>query len=499
VLKVSFQHLLSFPAFKIRQSSRMTDYQVNVPLPDSLYARDRYLTVDSASVEADTLLDRPGTAVPLTAREVQAYASIDSTMTLEKAYEPSGPLARFIDLDDDDDGGGRSGGRSSGNRGGGPGFGPGRYFDFSPEIWFNRVDAVHLALRAELPLTPRLSLHGLGGYRTGPKEPVYGAGVRLRVGPRSRGFFAFDYRDGVDTRYDSEVHGRLLNSARMLLGSRDYFDYYHNQRYHVGAGYRLRRIDTDVELRYNHEVHDAVERTTSYDLLAREALQRHNPGIEAGTLRSVSFSIAVSEDNIPWGIIGQRRFRLDIEHSAPDLIASDFEFTRFEVLLEWRQNTLLRRRLLPNTLDVRLLVGTFIGTLPPQRFGIVDAVNIPLTPFGALRTLKDQPYEGEQYLAVLWEHNFRTLPFELLGMRTIAREGLGLIVHGGHGRTWLSQERRDALLELEGGPLIPFVSEGFHHEVGLSFNALFSVVRLDFTKRLDAPGFTVGVSAARIF
>ena len=38
-----------------------------------------------------------------------------------------------------------------------------------------------------------------------------------------------------------------------------------------------------------------------------------------------------------------------------------------------------------------------------------------------------------------------------------------------------------------------------HHELGLSLSGLFGLFRLDVAARLDAPGFAVGVSAARIF
>ena len=42
-------------------------------------------------------------------------------------------------------------------------------------------------------------------------------------------------------------------------------------------------------------------------------------------------------------------------------------------------------------------------------------------PFGGLRTLDGYPYEGEKYLGLFWEHNFRTVPFEILGLRGLAR------------------------------------------------------------------------------
>jgi hypothetical protein len=193
---------------------------------------------------------------------------------------------------------------------------------------------------------------------------------------------------------------------------------------------------------------------------------------------------------------------LNIEHSAAGLLASDFDFTRFEALLEWRFNTLLRRRLLPNTLDFRLLGSTFRGTLPPQRFSVIDGVSLPFTPFGGLRTLEDQPYQGEQQVALLWEHNFRTLPLELMGLRKLAQSGLSLIVHGGHGRSWIGVARLAQLNQLNAGEQgVNFyrVPERFHHELGFSVSGLFSLARIDVTKRLDASGFTVGLSVARIF
>ncbi len=118
-LEIDFQGLLTFPVIRIRQVSRLTNYEVNVPLPDSLYERKDYLAVDSMAVSADTLLDREGKAVPLTAREASAYAGIDSTMTLDKAYEPRGPLSVFVRTragDSDEASAGASAGRRLGNR-----------------------------------------------------------------------------------------------------------------------------------------------------------------------------------------------------------------------------------------------------------------------------------------------------------------------------------------------------------------------------------------------
>ena len=150
-----------------------------------------------------------------------------------------------------------------------------------------------------------------------------------------------------------------------------------------------------------------------------------------------------------------------------------------------------------NTLDLRLDAGMSLGTPPLQRFGVAEASPLPYTPFGALRTLDDRPHQGEHHVAFFWEHNFRTIPFELIGWQALVDQDIGLIVHGGHGRTWIGD---DAQQRLRRRGVFLRTTDGFHHELGLSVNGLlYDSLRLDLTKRLDAPSFSVGVSVLRFF
>ena len=112
------------------------------------------------------------------------------------------------------------------------------------------------------------------------------------------------------------------------------------------------------------------------------------------------------------------------------------------------------------------------------------------SPFGAFRTMRGHPYEGEHYAALYWEHNFKTTPFELLGLWDWAMRGAGLVVHGASGRTWIDPERRAKL------GYDPRYEESFHHEVGVSL-MLYHLLRLDFTRRLDRPGWSAGLSLVR--
>jgi len=68
--------------------------------------------------------------------------------------------------------------------------------------------------------------------------------------------------------------------------------------------------------------------------------------------------------------------------------------------------------------------------------------------------------------------------------------GTGLVMHGAAGRTWIGSERRAKL------GYDPRYAGSLHHEVGVSL-MLYHLLRLDYTRRLDRPGWSVGSSLVR--
>lgn len=70
------------------------------------------------------------------------------------------------------------------------------------------------------------------------------------------------------------------------------------------------------------------------------------------------------------------------------------------------------------------------------------------------------------------------------------QRGFGLVAHGAAARTWLDDDTGAALA------YPPRVAEDAHLEAGLSLLA-YHLFRLDFTRRLDRDGWSVGVGIAR--
>ena len=299
---------------------------------------------------------------------------------------------------------------------------------------------------------------------------------------------ALEYGRGPVPRIPSDSYIPLLNSGQFLLGLDDYFDYYWNERLRARLHLSL-PSQIGLAVGFNHEEHSSLQETTAFGLLNRDRRPRPNPAIEEGRLRSVEAGLEWGGPYQPFGLTANRRFAVGVEHSSAGL-GSDFSFTRLRLALDGHFKTFLKRRVTPNALDVRLVAGYSIGDVPVQRFGCLEASMGFFSPFGAFRTMRGHPYEGEHYAALYWEHNFKTTPFELLGLWDWAMRGAGLVVHGASGRTWIDLERRAKL------GYSPRYEESFHHEVGASL-MLYHLLRLDFTRRLDRPGWGVGVSLVR--
>ncbi len=513
---------LRFPTAAFASLTRLDDYEVNVDLPDSLYASEEVLRVDSLAVARDSTFAGLADKVPLSEREREAYAAIDTTMRLERAFQPTGFLARLLigDLGEEAE---REKAAAPPPETGEAVLRRGPGIDWQPDLLYDRVGGAHLGLEGrrvwpavrtpEAPGATRVRSRGPGGPGLAGLEAGGGGAWDLglkrwswrgraawgwkkqertttpgrtlsRVTTRLR--IDLEYGSGKVPRSPSDSYAPLLNSAQTLLGLDDYFDYYWRE----GLRARLRLWlpgRTALEAGLRAEDHSSLAATTTFNLPGRRWRPRPNPPVEEGRLRSLEARFEWGGPYRPFGLRANRRLEMKVEHGG---LGGDFSFTRLHMALDGHLETFLRRRSAPNALDLRLVAGYALGRVPVQRFGSLEAALLPFSPFGVFRTVGGHPHEGEHYAALYWEHNFRGAPFELLGLWDWAMRGAGLVVHGASGRTWIDPER------LAGLGYDPRYEDGFRHEAGLSL-VLFHLLRLDLTRRLDRAGWSAGASLAR--
>jgi hypothetical protein len=355
------------------------------------------------------------------------------------------------------------------------------------------VDGLHAGLTVELDITDDIEFRIGGGYKTGSKDWGYFTELKARFGSGRKWSGLIRYNADTDSRYQSETWSMPLSSFPPLFGREDYFDYYRRDGFFLDIGYKFSDLKSTISLGFLSEKHASLEKTTDYNLFGTGFVQRDNPEINDGTMRSIIFKAQYGGNYIPFGAIGQTRASLLIETTQPSFISSDYSFSTYIFSMDWHLTTFLSRRLLPNALDFHLSAGTSTGNLPLQRFGIVDGSFEAVSPFASLRTRKQRPYEGEHFFALYWEHNFRTVPFELINFNFAVDHGIGIIIYGSHGRSWISNQRLSEML------FTPAYTNKFHNEIGISINNLISILRLDTSYRFDNQLFYFGVSLARFF
>ena len=471
--------LIRFPDLGFNVSSRLTDYEINVAVPDSLLGLEAgRVAVDSASV--GRALPVAG-VVPLSRDEERAFAEIDSTRSIADAIRPTGPLARFVQISDSGPGGGGAAAR-------------GLRFGFEPAAWYNRVEGAALGGEA----TVRVGGHRLrleAAYQTGAEDVALEANGLLRL---SRAVYA-----GAAVRRDVMPLGRTVyverstNTAAALVGVEDYFDYVERTgaRVWIGRwGQSAPFLTVQGWAAYDETRSAAVTSRTS--LLAD--LAPDNVAVPETEIARVGGQVRLGRwaSGLPAGVSGQRAASLWVEGGTvtpgtapgaePDTETSGYG--RLEGEVRWSQPTILRRRLLAPTLHLRLAAGTATSALPTERAFGIDAQLAGLSSFGALRARSGRMVLARQYAMVAWEHDFRSVPFELFGWRGAAPRGLSVQVHGAH--AWA-----------DGAPGAFVESSVVHHEVGASLGLGYAApVRLDVTYRLtDDPGVVVGFGLARLF
>lgn len=477
-VKIALGRLLTVPEIRVRQFSRLSDFRINVPVPDSLFDSDELVSVDTARVEKV----RPAAlvAVPLTPAEQSAYASIDSTMTLEDAFEPGGLLGRLVRMGGDADGSDPGGGRSV------SGAGMLSAFSVRPTMWYNRVEGLHTEAEVSVNLPATLRVAATAGFSGAPREWTSGASVRAgqRIAWHAAVF------DDVGVRIPSRLKGRVLNSFTVLSGSPDYFDYV--SRRGIESGFRVRNIRSWwAEAVVHHVDYASVPVRVDASFLGTDVVQVPNAAVRPGTLTRVHFGVGREWEYIPFSIGGSRRAQFDVEVGLGGTMPGSGGYLRAETEVYWRIPTFNRRRLLPQALDVRLLAGAMSSSSPRVRYGLVDGSS-RFMEFGALRTRVDRPYEGTRYALLAWEHTMRTIPFEMVGWGWAVERNWNVIVHGAHGAAWMPGGTRATGL---GGR----TTDGGHHELGVSLSGILTLFRLDAAWRLDRPAFRIGASIARVF
>jgi hypothetical protein len=454
---------LTLPRIGISQTSVISGYAVNVPLPDSLFHKPR-LVVDSTATTFDSTYWASHDVLPLNPEERHAYASIDSSQSLEVQFRPGGLAATL--------------GSAEGI--------VGTIFTYE-DFLFNRVEGLHIGVKGEFDhVTPILGVSATLGYGTSSKLTTYLLQTELFTSTERTFGFGGEISRSVKAVGGAGPYGRLWNSLTALVAKNDYYDYYGATGWSVSLLFRPLR-PARASLTYAYERDRSMSVATNYSFFHTSRDYRPNPEVDEGTLRSVRMDIRLGEDAVPLDLVTRDAADISIEHTAPWL-GGDFTFTRFSFIGSASFTTFGTSFLLKPTLRVQLAVGLASRTLPRQRMFTIETASSGYAPFAVMRAMDTREFVGARYLAVRLEHNFRSIPFLFLHIPFLYRNGIEFIITGGAARAW------DATWN------DPAAADRLYYEAGFAISRIFGLARTDFTWRLSPPtGFAFTVSVATLF
>ncbi len=453
----------TIPRIGFHQTSVVTDYAINSPIPDSIFSKPR-LVIDSSATRVDSAFWATHTVLPLDAREREAYRTLDSTKTLDVQFRPTG-MAMTLGMGDESSGA----------------LAALSWIDFG----FNRVEGLHLGVRKTFDsLATHLSLRGGFAYGFTLKRSAYRVGLTVfPLRTRWLGIGSDVYRS-VGNVPDQGYYGPAFVGIGALLSKVDYRDYFSADGWTLFVNVDPWR-NAALKFSYASERQGTEVKRTDFSLLYPSRPYRDNPAISDGMLRSLQGWLRIGPEPVPLGFVAQNDFEAWAEYASPSVLAGDFRFTRLLGTLSLTFPTFSRSYLFPQALRVRISGGTSTGDLPPQRLFGVETSLSSFAPFGVQRAGNARELTGASIVSVSAEHNFRSLPFLLLGIPFLYENNIELILHGGAAHVW-------------GAPAgAPSSTRHWYTETGFSINRLFELFRADLTWRLSRPAdfvFTVGVA-----
>jgi hypothetical protein len=81
------------------------------------------------------------------------------------------------------------------------------------------------------------------------------------------------------------------------------------------------------------------------------------------------------------------------------------------------------------------------------------------------------------------EHNFRSVPFLMLGIPFLYKSGIEILVDATAAQSWLNSSS---------------MTNGWYYEAGIGIGKIFGIIRADVTYRISNPNdvlFTIGISS----
>ncbi len=472
-VEISFEGLVDFPvplvpvvAFHYRAALHDYHFELRLPRDAFLYVLEVAPDVDDVdSAEWDS-----GQVIPLTDFERRGYEYRDSLA----AIPPSLPV-RLL----------RGFGWLASNT----------MFNYS-RFHFNRVEGAYIGYGRRLSLDDNTYLYGRAGWAFAAEQFQHSITLRRRLDRLRRIDLTLSHYHIIAARPSLTTSAGYNSTPWAFWMKTDQLDYYRAEGFSLGVGGDLvKRLRLDVG--YTDAQHYSEHWNEKFSVFNNADIPRFNPAIADGHLRSLTASLTF--DNRELVKIGRldgpalqypfTLLELEAEYSSPQVLNSDFDFTRYGLRF-----TRIQRTLGLGVTSLTAYAGASEGTLPPQRYYTIDFGDEVFGSSLVFKTLNEKGFSGDRAAMLYANHDFGVRIWQRSGIPLIKDIPFSLGVHGGVFVT-----------DFDDPSMMPVVPEGRksymqtaqrpYREAGFSIGRLPPLsLRLFFTWQLsdyDTPSFSV--------
>jgi len=464
--------------------STITGYKINKQIPDSVinakqskyggYTSDTSKNYKGPLELTDSEIEylRP---IPLTNAEKEAFLTLDSTKTLEKMIKPTGLLSGFVNESSND-------GKSQGDNL--LGEISGIAFNYS-YLNINRVEKLTFGLnyRGDL-FGKRLSIKSFAGYSVGIKEPLGSLSINYGLKDFFISQLGFEIFYKVKEWQEMHPYSHLLNSASVLLGFDDPFNYYLSGGFKLSMMKRLGdKFLTSLNFISEHQLY--VKEKKYISIFNRNRFLRINPEINEGFDRKISLMSLFGKSPFEFSVTPENGAMINIESSSK-LWGSDFSYYKIFFAGEISTRTIYKELFVAPYLQLNVETSYIKG-----RYGIQHILS-PITVMGlyspvtSFKGLKPYQYVGDKMLALHLEHNWRTIIFQSLGLDFLTNLNLDIVT--GASGLFISNDSK----------YFGEQSQKTYWEAFIGVSRIFAILRIDFSYN-SQKHFYATLSTATIF
>jgi hypothetical protein len=240
-------------------------------------------------------------------------------------------------------------------------------------------------------------------------------------------------------------------------------DVYRVQGWNIGHEYRGDRARWSVT--FSNEEHGVAPEATSFSLFKRSSVLRPPLPVSEGRWQELR------------GEVNSPSLCMSAVVAARRLTDPEGRYVQILLISSDSIGTITDRLAVPPVLVWRLtLAGSSWGT-PSQSYASPETRIWQFAGPNVFHGMRPMEFSGDRMAALALEHNFRGLPFLVLGLGGLYRYGLEFLIHGGF--VSIAQTNADRRI----GGRNWRTTSGWYTEAGVSIAGLLKVFRLDVTRR----------------